>query len=48
MSGPRMSTKSVVDTLFDTVQRGRARFLADGIPMRPQKVEYGTASCVHA
>ena len=36
------------DTLSDTVQRGHARLPADGIPMRPQKVEYGTTTCGHA
>ena len=35
---------AAIDTLSDTVQRGYARFPADGIPMRPQKVEYRTAA----
>ena len=38
----------LADTLLDTLWRGLVRTTADGIPMRPQKVEYGTASCVHA
>ena len=36
------------DTLSDTVQHGLARLPADGIPMRPQKLEYGTTTCGHA